>query len=185
MYTLFIDTHFKDIVIGIYKDMFLLDQSKMTSVKNHSVYTMPMIKSLLEKNNLPISRINQVIVCIGPGSFTGVRIGVTIGKVLAYALKIPIKVISSIELMALSCSNDYVAIAENNGYYYANRNNLKVINYMKKSDFNVFVSGHDCGYDVSLKYDKVMEWLKDKSASVVHDVNPLYIKKIEVLNGNN
>ena len=42
----------------------------------------------------------------GPGSFTGIRIGITIAKVYAWSLNIPITTISSLEAMAISSENE-------------------------------------------------------------------------------
>ena len=185
MITLFVDTHFKNIAICLYKNNMFLDKLVMESVKNHSVYTMPMIRKILQKNELSVNDIKQIVVCNGPGSFTGVRIGVTISKVLAYSLKIPIKTITSIEMVAANCNNDFVCVPENNGFYYAPRINLDDIKYMKKSDFETFKLNNDCGVDIKINYENFLSIVENKSCCNVHDVNPLYVKKIEALNDSN
>ena len=57
----------------------------------------PAIKELIDEQKL-----DEIIVVNGPGSFTGVRLGVTIAKTLAYTLNIPIKTISSLEVSSIS-----------------------------------------------------------------------------------
>jgi tRNA threonylcarbamoyladenosine biosynthesis protein TsaB len=93
MITLFIDTHYKDILLYLYKDNELLDKKVLRGVKSTSVETMPALIELLSVNNLKVNNINKIAVCIGPGSFTGTRIGVTIAKTLAYANNIDIDLI--------------------------------------------------------------------------------------------
>lgn len=68
--------------------------------KNHSVRLMPAIKQLLEECSVVISDLDKIVVSAGPGSYTGLRIGVTIAKTLAWDLKIPIIGISSLAAIA-------------------------------------------------------------------------------------
>lgn len=61
------------------------------------------IREILQKNDLNLNQINLLAVAVGPGSFTGLRIGLATAKALATALKIPIAGISTLEAAA-SCS---------------------------------------------------------------------------------
>jgi tRNA threonylcarbamoyladenosine biosynthesis protein TsaB len=60
------------------------------SVILRSEATLSVAEELLKKNNLKINDINQVKVNVGPGSFTGVRVGVAIANALSFLLKIPV-----------------------------------------------------------------------------------------------
>ena len=51
MYSLYIDTHDKEIVLCLYKDGKVLDKNIKNSTRNHSDYTMPMLKELLDNND--------------------------------------------------------------------------------------------------------------------------------------
>ena len=76
-----------------------------TNVKNdHSVRLMPAIVSLLEHLDMKPDHINKVVVAQGPGSYTGVRIGVTTAKSIAWALNIPIVGVSSLEALSYNGS---------------------------------------------------------------------------------
>lgn len=66
----------------------------------HSIGAMPAIEDVLKKVNLRPSDLNAIAVSEGPGSYTGVRIGVTIAKTLAWALKIPLVGVSSLQTLA-------------------------------------------------------------------------------------
>lgn len=68
--------------------------------KNHSVRAMPAIEELLKECGITPAELEKVIVANGPGSYTGVRIGVTIAKTLAWSLNIPAVPVSSLEVLA-------------------------------------------------------------------------------------
>jgi len=66
----------------------------------HSIGAMPAIEDVLKKVNLRPGDLDAIAVSEGPGSYTGVRIGVTIAKTLAWALKIPLVGVSSLQTLA-------------------------------------------------------------------------------------
>lgn len=68
--------------------------------KNHSVALMPAIDSILRDAGITPGEIHKIVVARGPGSYTGVRIGVTTAKTLAWTLNIPITGVSSLEAAA-------------------------------------------------------------------------------------
>ncbi|MEC2310602.1 tRNA (adenosine(37)-N6)-threonylcarbamoyltransferase complex dimerization subunit type 1 TsaB [Bacillus atrophaeus] len=68
--------------------------------KNHSVRAMPAVHALLNDCDLKPEDISKVVVAKGPGSYTGVRIGVTLAKTLAWSLNVPISSVSSLEALA-------------------------------------------------------------------------------------
>ena len=73
---------------------------------DHSVTLMPMIEKMFQDNQVSIDDINEIIVGIGPGSYTGVRIGVVIAKMFAWTKDIPIKTISTLALIASSSQKE-------------------------------------------------------------------------------
>ncbi|MFC0274522.1 tRNA (adenosine(37)-N6)-threonylcarbamoyltransferase complex dimerization subunit type 1 TsaB [Metabacillus herbersteinensis] len=68
--------------------------------KNHSARAMPAIDSLLKECDIVPQDLDKIIVAVGPGSYTGVRIGVSIAKTLAWSLNVPIVGVSSLETLA-------------------------------------------------------------------------------------
>jgi tRNA threonylcarbamoyladenosine biosynthesis protein TsaB len=68
--------------------------------KNHSVRIMPAIQTLMKDCERTPGDLTKVVVAKGPGSYTGVRIGVTIAKTLAWTLNIPLVGVSSLEILA-------------------------------------------------------------------------------------
>ncbi|UCZ53700.1 tRNA (adenosine(37)-N6)-threonylcarbamoyltransferase complex dimerization subunit type 1 TsaB [Bacillus shivajii] len=68
--------------------------------KNHSLRLMPAIRTLMEEIEMSPKDLDRIVVNEGPGSYTGVRIGVTTAKTMAWSLNIPVVGVSSIEVMA-------------------------------------------------------------------------------------
>lgn len=132
MITLFIDTSCTDVSIALVKDNIILSSIVESLPNKHSIYTTSYIDKVLKDTNVKIEEIEKVMVVNGPGSFTGVRIGVTIAKVLAYILNIDVICLSSLKIRAISVSHDYCLslINANRGNYYIglyDKNNNEVI----------------------------------------------------------
>ncbi|PSL46930.1 tRNA threonylcarbamoyladenosine biosynthesis protein TsaB [Salsuginibacillus halophilus] len=68
--------------------------------KNHSIRVMPAVDHVLSEADVTPADLDHIIVGEGPGSYTGVRIGVTTAKSLAWALDIPATGVSSLEVLA-------------------------------------------------------------------------------------
>jgi tRNA threonylcarbamoyladenosine biosynthesis protein TsaB len=70
--------------------------------KNHSVRAMPAVEQLLKDCETEPKELTKIVVANGPGSYTGVRIGVTLAKTLAWSLNIPLIPVSSLAVLASS-----------------------------------------------------------------------------------
>lgn len=189
MYTLFIDTHDKNVVLILFKDGKVYKMKNVESTNKHSEITMPLLDELMKESNLDIHDIHDVIVVPGPGSFTGERIAVTIAKTIAYCLSLPIRVIDSLSLLAISCNegNKCVAIEDRNGAYvgeFDSDNSLaKDIVYMNKSTYEEYKKNHNVLVDVQVDYEKVYDFVSKLKSLNPHEVKPLYIKGISALDG--
>ena len=95
-----IDTSHTPLAVAIVKDGQVLAEYKSSVKVTHSIGTMPAIEELMKKANIKPSELDAIAVAKGPGSYTGVRIGVTIGKTLAWTLNIPIYSVSSLQVLA-------------------------------------------------------------------------------------
>lgn len=76
--------------IGLFNDQTKLDYISWQAHRELSSTIHIKIKELLDKNNLSLADLNGLIVFKGPGSFTGLRIGITVSNTFSYALNIPI-----------------------------------------------------------------------------------------------
>lgn len=191
MYTLFISTFNELITIGLLKDGKQIDIIEKKSNRNHSEFTVPMIETILKNNNINTNYLNDIIVVNGPGSFTGVRIGVTIAKTLAYTLDISIKTITSLEAFAVSHDskdNKLVNIADLKGKYvgYFNKDNEMLTNYiyLNNKEYEKYIEDKSKYIikDNKLDLEKIYNYLKNKDNMNPHLVNPIYIKGIDALN---
>lgn len=66
------------------------DLVKQKIDKREAQVVMPIIEKLLEKHTLDLTDVTEIMVDEGPGSFTGLRVGVSIANALAHTLKIPV-----------------------------------------------------------------------------------------------
>lgn len=71
--------------------------------REHTQRIMPMLADLLTENNLSLTDLDAISFCHGPGSFTGVRIGIGIAQGLAYGAGLPLIGISTLACMAQGC----------------------------------------------------------------------------------
>lgn len=102
MKVLSIDTSNYVLGIGLLDGETVLGEYISNIKKNHSVRVMPAIQTLMEECNIKPGDLSKIVVAEGPGSYTGVRIGVTIAKTMAWTLKIPLSGVSSLEVAASS-----------------------------------------------------------------------------------
>lgn len=199
MITLFIDTSTNTLNVALIKDDIVLESSTLSS-SEHSKYTMPEIERLFKKNNINPKSVNKIMVTNGPGSFTGIRIGVTIAKTYAWACNINVIPISTLKAYALSCDNYnyYIpAIDARRGYVYAGIYNDKydeLLNdsYISIEDLkektqnltNIIYISHDNinGIEVSdfkLNIQKIYNYYKNEQGINPHALMPNYLKKTE------
>lgn len=108
MISLVIDTCTNNVVIGLLKDKEILDQKNEINDKSLSTNFTVWVADLLNRNNLHPNDIDTIFVAVGPGSFTGIRVGVTFAKVLAWSLKKRVVPISSLELIASTSNYDVI-----------------------------------------------------------------------------
>ena len=119
---LYIDTSSSYLYAGIVSDSELISEIKEEYGQSLSEVALPRIVSMFENNNLKAQDIDKIIVVDGPGSFTGIRIGLTIAKVYAWSLNIPITTIKSLDAMAVSSENNIIHVPMINarrGYVFA------------------------------------------------------------------
>lgn len=100
MRLLHIDTSNQPLSVAITEGSEVLAEFNSGMRINHSITMMSQIESLLEYTKLEMKDIEGIVVAKGPGSYTGLRIGVTAAKTLAYTLNIPLYAVSSLAAIA-------------------------------------------------------------------------------------
>ncbi len=155
MYKLYIDTSTKFLCIGITKNDEILFNYQEIAEKKQSELTIPILEKALRACHLQLKDIQEVCVTIGPGSFTGIRIGMCIAKTLASIHQIPLKAISSLNAYASNRPSIVLLDAKANrayvGIYKQHKSLIQecvlpLVNIQKMiedySDFEIVLDGH-------------------------------------------
>lgn len=111
MKTLAVDTSNKIASVSVFDNNILLNEKFSDDQKTHSEKLLPIIDTLLKEEGISISDIDMFVVCVGPGSFTGIRIGVSTVKGMAQALNKKVIDVTSLEgLIEMANSENVCAI---------------------------------------------------------------------------
>lgn len=102
MKLLALDTSSMVATVAIMEDERLLAETILNHKKTHSVQLMPLVKELMDNCGVTPEEIDYFAVSLGPGSFTGLRIGVTTIKAMAQALDKPVVGISTLDALAFN-----------------------------------------------------------------------------------
>lgn len=97
---LVIDTATKHIFLSLIIDGKERQFTYEEGINNHSVTIIPFLEEMLKRENMILKDLDQIIVGIGPGSYTGVRIGVTVAKMIGYLNNPEVYTVSSLALIA-------------------------------------------------------------------------------------
>lgn len=100
MISLCMDSAYKQLVLGLYKDKELLAGISLEAFKKQSETIFVELNRLLKETNLDYKDIDRVIITKGPGSYTGIRIAMTIAKVLCSQMHKKLYTISTMQLYA-------------------------------------------------------------------------------------
>ena len=106
MKILAIDTSSSVCGTAILEDDKLIEENSLDNGKTHSENLMPLIKELLERTKITLNEIDLIAVSCGPGSFTGIRIGIASIKAMAEVHNIPVAEITSLETLAVNDNSE-------------------------------------------------------------------------------
>ena len=100
MKILALETSAKSVSAAVVEDGMVLASAYQNIGLTHSVTLMPLVDSMLQHAALTAQDMGLIAVAAGPGSFTGLRIGISAAKGLAWALDLPCCGVSTLEAMA-------------------------------------------------------------------------------------
>ena len=103
MKILVIDTSCKTSMAALAENGNVISSIALNDNKTHSVKMLPSIEYILEASGIEPTELNAIAVTNGPGSYTGLRIGVTTAKSFAYTLQLPLIGINTLDALAVSC----------------------------------------------------------------------------------
>ena len=123
MKILAIDTSSKICSVSILEDNDVILEKHTNDEKTHSQNLMPLVDELFKETNLSLDNIDLLSCCLGPGSFTGIRIGIATVKAFADAKKIPCVGVTSLESLAYNVETPVLIVslidAKNENVYYS------------------------------------------------------------------
>ncbi len=88
--------------IVLANETIVLDHSINTDQQQHAKWLHVTIDELMRKNNVKPTELTHIAVTNGPGSYTGIRVGLSAAKGLAFGLNIPVIVVSNLALIAFA-----------------------------------------------------------------------------------
>jgi tRNA threonylcarbamoyladenosine biosynthesis protein TsaB len=95
-----LDTSTRIAGVALFHEGALLDECTWRSELNHSTELGPVVAAMLARQSVAASGLDAIAVAIGPGSFNGLRVGVSMAKGMSQALSIPVVGIDTLELLA-------------------------------------------------------------------------------------
>ena len=112
IYTLAIDTANDSISVALLKNKDVLSHDFRIMNRGQGEALIPMIQSVLKEASFDIQKLDRVAVSIGPGSFTGVRIGLSAARGVGLALNIPVYGVTSFEAAAYQSTGFVLAVLD-------------------------------------------------------------------------
>ena len=195
MKSLFINTSSFFMSIAILEDNKVLYQKEEEMLTDMASRIIPEIELSFKNVEFELEDIDKIFVVNGPGSFTGVRVGVTVAKMIGWALKKDVIPLSSLELLATTSIDKewcIAAIDARRGFVFAGvyNNNLDVImpdQYIEKEKLEQYLAnGIFVSYDnmegtikPSIDIAKIVEKHKNDVPVNPHALKPNYLKLTE------
>jgi len=162
-----VDTSSKLCSVAILEDTNLIKKLELDNGLTHSETLMPLIQQLLNECSLSLNNIDLLVSDVGPGSFTGIRIGVSSCKAFSDSLNIPCVGISSLEVLAYNIQNDGIICStidcKNNNCYFA-------LYELNSGNYNVLIE--PCAKSVNDVLDLLNSQYYNKCISFVGDGIP-------------
>ena len=195
MFTLLLDSANKLLVVGLAKEGKVIDKTIYEAWQRQSEMMVPEIDTIMKRNNVKKEDIDSIVVGVGPGSYTGIRIALTIAKTMAYALRIPLYKVSSLSLFkdekeATICilnarsGRSYVGVYQQDKVLLEDQvmENDKVYEYISNHK-DYLISGETSHLEIEPhEFDLCMNLLKAKTESNKVDnifkLNPIYLKEL-------
>jgi tRNA threonylcarbamoyl adenosine modification protein YeaZ len=198
---LFIDTSTERLTIALSTNDKVFAISTSIRKNDHSKYAVSEMKKIFDDASMTPSEIDRIIVVNGPGSFTGVRIGVTIAKTYAWALKKQVIPVSSLlvntfgysdyeyYISVINARRDhiYAAIYDKNYQVVLKEQYMSIAaidsaietlngSYIIVGDINI--NNKECN-PPKIDLLKTIEYCENLESVMPHSLNPNYLKMVE------
>ena len=176
MVVLFIDTCNRMLAVGLEKDGVLVYKKEYDAFKKQSELLAKEIDECLKVNNITAKDVNKVVVTNGPGSYTGIRIGLTFAKVFASALNLELVLISSLHALVGNKEKAIALIdAKGKRAYYGIYDKGKVVK-QDSVDYleNINIDGYELHGDTYLfNQEEASNSIVENMFNIYKDIEPI------------
>lgn len=189
---LLLDTSFTHLRVGLAGNCGVFDSVDKEAFMHQSEELAPTIDMLLKRNNLSKDDLGGVVVAKGPGSYTGVRIAMTSGKVIALALDIPLYLVSSLMILAhpkkrtavimdARAKRSYFAVYEDGKPLVEDAiwTNDEIMAYLEKNQGNIEVGGEPAHLGLKIDVPSIYVFenmVRGKEKSDTLSAKPAYLR---------
>ncbi len=193
MKRLILDTATDILFVGLMDEEKILYKNTLEGRNNHSEHLIKIVSEALSSNNLKVKDLDEIIVGLGPGSYTGSRVSLVVAKMFAFTHNIILKTVSSLDM---AFSGHFVKdglyalnLRAKKDYVYCNeievKNSLVIKkeedNFLLKEDFIkrlkekdvIFLEEKDIKFDLLIIVNK----LKLETVENIHNLEPNYLRK--------
>ncbi len=166
------DTCFNKTYITLRNNENIIENIVVSSTNKdyHSVFLIPKIRDILRKNNILIKDLTAIGINIGPGSFTGIRAGITIARVLAQQANLKLVGVPSLQILSKINKNGgkttVILDARKNKVYFAEYDGDKTITEPMLVEVDLLVEKTDKNSFI-VTDSKMYELLKDSGLNSV------------------
>ena len=176
----------------------IIDSNEKIIESSHTKYLAKNVDSLIKKNTFSISNLDYILLSIGPGSYSGLRVGSSFVKGLSYAIKrkiIPINTFESMIVNSNLSGNYYVALYSHKNYVFSQEflDGKALSEQVCDKIFNlkkIPIYGYALSKIESIQYNeekpsaiKMIEYFNQNFESLtkkqkdINDISPIYLKK--------
>lgn len=190
MYSMIVDSSTKTLYIGLVKDNKVIDERYVSGRNDHAKNILATIEDVLAKENIKINELHSIICGVGPGSYTGVRMAVTVGKMIATNTNVKLYGISTLYLMSSGYEGkvvSYIDARRGNSFSVAYcDDNLECEEMLRNTiEFLDLYKGYTCVSEDNIKVDALKVINKAFICNNPHGFVPNYLRETEAERNKN
>lgn len=183
MYTLIIDSATKVLYHALVKDDKVVKEIYTKGQNDHAKNIVSLIEKMLKEENITVDNLDKIVCGIGPGSYTGVRMAVTVAKMLSSFKNIPLYEISTLKLISSGESGKVLAMIDarrGNAFSAIYQEGNLVLSEAMRAKEEVMKESYDTIVDESnYKVDPLKAIAYSVRHENPHSLNPNYLRETE------
>lgn len=183
MYTLIIDSATKVLYHALVKDDKVIKEIYTKGQNDHAKNIVSLIEKMLKEENITVDNLDKIVCGIGPGSYTGVRMAVTVAKMLSSFKRIPLYEISTLKLISSGGAGKVLAMIDarrGNAFSAIYQDSNLVLSEAMRAKEEVMKESYDAIVDESnYKVDPIKAIAYSVRHENPHSLNPNYLRETE------